>query len=62
MDFDDMLLYTANLLETQPELRQKYAHRFQYILVDEFQDTNLAQYQLIHHLASLHQQYLCCRR
>jgi DNA helicase II / ATP-dependent DNA helicase PcrA len=54
MDFDDMLLYTANLLETQPELRQKYAHRFQHILVDEFQDTNLAQYQLIHHLASLH--------
>jgi DNA helicase II / ATP-dependent DNA helicase PcrA len=54
MDFDDMLLYTANLLESQPELRQKYAHRFQHILVDEFQDTNLAQYLLIHHLASLH--------
>ena len=54
MDFDDMLLYTANLLDTQEALRQKYANRFQHILVDEFQDTNLAQYQLIHHLASLH--------
>lgn len=54
MDFDDMLLYTAHLLETQPNIRQKYAHRFQHILVDEFQDTNQAQYNLLYHLASHH--------
>jgi len=54
MDFDDMLLYTANLLETNPEVRQKYAQRFQHILVDEFQDTNQAQYYLLYHLASYH--------
>ncbi len=54
MDFDDMLLYTAHLLEHQPEVRQKYARRFQHILVDEFQDTNLAQYYLLSYLASQH--------
>jgi len=55
MDFDDMLLYTANLLEEDTAIREKYAHRFRHILVDEFQDTNRAQYYLLHHLASYHQ-------
>jgi len=55
VDFDDMLLYTARLLEANPAVRQKYAQRFQHILVDEFQDTNQAQYYLLYHLASLHQ-------
>lgn len=54
VDFDDMLLYTANLLETNPEVRKKYAGRFHHILVDEFQDTNQAQYYLLYHLASIH--------
>ena len=54
MDFDDMLLYTARLLETHPEVRQKYAQRFRHILVDEFQDTNQAQYTLLYYLASQH--------
>ena len=54
MDFDDMLLYTANLLESNPEVRLKYAQRFRHILVDEFQDTNQAQYYLLHYLASIH--------
>ena len=54
MDFDDMLLYTANLLDTNDEVRQKYSQRFHHILVDEFQDTNQAQYFLLHHLASYH--------
>ena len=54
MDFDDMLLYTANLLETEPEIRQKYARRFKHILVDEFQDTNQAQYYLLNNLSSHH--------
>lgn len=55
MDFDDMLLYTAKLLENHPDLREKYARRFRHILVDEFQDTNLAQYYLLQNLASVHQ-------
>ena len=52
VDFDDMLLYTARLLETNPQVRDKYAQRFRHILVDEFQDTNQAQYYLLYHLAS----------
>ena len=55
MDFDDMLLYTANLLESNADIRKKYAQRFRHILVDEFQDTNQAQYYLLYHLASFHQ-------
>jgi DNA helicase-2/ATP-dependent DNA helicase PcrA len=55
MDFDDMLLYTANLLEAHPEVRRKYSQRFRHILVDEFQDTNQAQYVLLHRLASYHE-------
>jgi DNA helicase-2/ATP-dependent DNA helicase PcrA len=54
VDFDDMLLYTADLLETNAEVRKKYAQRFHHILVDEFQDTNKAQYYLLHYLASQH--------
>ncbi|MFN2304575.1 MAG: ATP-dependent helicase, partial [Anaerolineales bacterium] len=54
VDFDDMLLYTANLLESKPDVRKKYAQRFHHILVDEFQDTNQAQYYLLYHLASIH--------
>ena len=54
LDFDDMLLYTAKLLETNPTVREKYARRFRHILVDEFQDTNKAQYYLLTHLASIH--------
>jgi len=54
MDFDDMLMYTAALLEEHPEIRKKYARRFQYVLVDEFQDTNQAQYALLRYLGSYH--------
>jgi DNA helicase-2/ATP-dependent DNA helicase PcrA len=54
VDFDDLLLYTANLLAENPAVREKYAQRFKYILVDEFQDTNLAQYSMLKHLASFH--------
>jgi len=54
VDFDDLLLWTARLLEDQPEVREKYAQRFVHVLVDEFQDTNLAQYTLVKHLASGH--------
>jgi DNA helicase-2/ATP-dependent DNA helicase PcrA len=54
VDFDDLLLWTAKLLEDNPEVRQKYAQRFEHVLVDEFQDTNQAQYRLLKHLASFH--------
>ncbi len=54
VDFDDLLLWTALLLEDNTVIREKYSRRFEHILVDEFQDTNLAQYRLIKHLASFH--------
>ena len=54
LDFDDMLLMTANLMEDYPDIRDKYAQRFHHVLVDEFQDTNQAQYNLVRHLASIH--------
>ncbi len=54
VDFDDLLLWTAFLLEESPAVREKYARRYEHVLVDEFQDTNLAQYVLLRHLASFH--------
>jgi DNA helicase-2/ATP-dependent DNA helicase PcrA len=59
VDFDDILLYTARLLEDYPDVRDKYAQRFRHVLVDEFQDTNLAQYALVKHLASFHRNIFC---
>lgn len=50
IDFDDMLMLTVKLLEQCKEVRQQYYDRFQQILVDEFQDTNMAQYKLINML------------
>ena len=55
LDFDDLLMWTAYLLENNPQVRDQYARRFEHILVDEFQDTNQAQYQLLRHLSSFHQ-------
>lgn len=54
VDFDDLLLWTAWLLEENPAVREKYAQRFHQLLVDEYQDTNYAQYVLLKHLASIH--------
>jgi DNA helicase-2/ATP-dependent DNA helicase PcrA len=54
VDFDDLLLYTAFLLEDQPAIRERYARRYEHVLVDEFQDTNLAQYILLKRLSSFH--------
>jgi len=54
LDFDDLLLYATFLFEEKPQVREKYARRYEHILVDEFQDTNLAQYNLLKHLASFH--------
>lgn len=47
IDFDDMLMLAVKLLEKCPEVREKYFARFQHILVDEFQDTNQAQFSLV---------------
>jgi DNA helicase-2/ATP-dependent DNA helicase PcrA len=57
--FDDLLVYTARLLEDNPAVRDKYAQRFRHVLVDEFQDTNLAQYALVKQLASHHRNIFC---
>jgi DNA helicase-2/ATP-dependent DNA helicase PcrA len=54
MDFDDLLLKTAYLLQEHPEVRQQLSERFQYLLVDEYQDTNHAQYQIAKGLALAH--------
>lgn len=51
LDFDDLLLCVLELFEKAPEVLEKYQNRFQYILVDEYQDTNFAQYQLTKLLA-----------
>jgi DNA helicase II / ATP-dependent DNA helicase PcrA len=55
VDFDDLLVWTWRLLEESPETREAYARRFEYLLVDEFQDTNLVQYELLRHISSYHQ-------
>jgi len=52
MDFDDLLLNTYNLLKDFPEVLLKYQHKFQFILVDEYQDTNRVQYMIIKQLAA----------
>ena len=59
VDFDDILVYTARLLEENPAVRDKYAQRFRHVLVDEFQDTNLAQYALVKQLASFNRNIFC---
>ncbi len=51
MDFDDLLLKTLLLFEEYPEVLDKYRRRFQYIMVDEYQDTNSVQYRIVHLLA-----------
>jgi len=54
VDFDDLLLMTTNLMAEHPDVCEKYAQRFRHVLVDEFQDTNIAQYTLLKHLCSAH--------
>jgi DNA helicase-2/ATP-dependent DNA helicase PcrA len=54
LDFDDLLLKTVELFETSESVRQKYARKFRYVMVDEYQDTNRPQYLLIRRLAEIH--------
>ena len=53
MDFDDLLLYMNILLRDHPEIAHKYGDQFQYILVDEYQDTNYSQYLIVKKLADI---------
>jgi DNA helicase-2/ATP-dependent DNA helicase PcrA len=55
VDFDDLLLWTVRLLAENPQTRETYARKFEHVLVDEFQDTNMAQYEMLRYLASAHQ-------
>src|SRR5687768_16193695 len=54
MDFDDLLVRAVNLLELFQEVRDRYQQAFRYVLVDEYQDTNHAQYRLLQLLSSEH--------
>lgn len=54
LDFDDLLMRTLQLFRAHPEIIHKYQQQFEYILVDEYQDTNRAQYELIKLLAAGH--------
>ncbi|MDT8900226.1 DNA helicase PcrA [Anaeroselena agilis] len=54
VDFDDLLFLSARLLATDQEVLAKYQDKFRYILIDEYQDTNRAQYMLARHLAAKH--------
>lgn len=54
LDFDDLLRKTYDLFKNNPDILNRYATRFEYILVDEFQDTNTVQYELVKMLASVH--------
>ena len=47
MDFDDILLYTFQLFDSNEDVRRKYVERFRYVLVDEYQDTNIAQHRIV---------------
>lgn len=55
MDFDDLLFNTNILFRDHPDVMLKYQNRFQYILVDEYQDTNLVQYNIVKTLAARHE-------
>ncbi len=55
MDFDDLLFNMNVLLKNFPDVENKYQHRFKYILVDEYQDTNLSQYLIVKKLAAAHE-------
>lgn len=53
-DFDDLITVPIQMFDNRPDILNKYQTRFKYILVDEYQDTNRAQYKLLHQLAGMH--------
>lgn len=52
LDFDDLLLLTVRLLKARPDVLERYAQRFKFLLIDEYQDTNHTQYQLVSMLSA----------
>src|SRR5205814_10661032 len=54
LDFDDLLLKSLEIMEQVPSVRAKYAERFRFVMIDEYQDTNRPQYLLIRRLAEVH--------
>ncbi|HSX32402.1 MAG TPA: UvrD-helicase domain-containing protein [Candidatus Saccharimonadales bacterium] len=54
LDFDDLIATTVHLLKSQPEIRKKWQQQFKYIMIDEYQDTNAAQYRLVKLLTGPH--------
>jgi DNA helicase-2/ATP-dependent DNA helicase PcrA len=59
LDFDDLLTRTTYLFREEPNVLRRYQERYEHILVDEFQDTNTAQYELVRLLAGLHHNIFC---
>jgi DNA helicase II / ATP-dependent DNA helicase PcrA len=55
MDFDDLLFNTNILFRDHPEILHKYQHKFQHVMVDEFQDTNISQYLITKKLSAVHE-------
>jgi DNA helicase-2/ATP-dependent DNA helicase PcrA len=54
LDFDDLISRTVHLLQSQPEIRRKWREQFRYVMIDEYQDTNTAQYKLVNMLTNDH--------
>ncbi|WP_282021463.1 ATP-dependent helicase [Ruegeria faecimaris] len=59
VDFGDLLLHMVTIFQSHPDVLAQYQHRFRYILVDEYQDTNVAQYLWLHLLSQKHKN-ICC--
>ena len=53
-DFDDLIYYTVRLLQEHSDVREFYQNRYRYVLVDEYQDTSIAQFQLVYLLSLIH--------
>ncbi len=60
LDFDDIIMLTVKIFETYPEVLKKYQNIFRYIMVDEYQDTNRAQYILVKMLSDAHKNIWVC--
>lgn len=60
LDFDDLLIRTLEIFEQHPGVRDQYAQRFRFVLVDEYQDTNRIQYRLTRHIAGHHGNLAVC--
>ena len=55
LDFDDLIMRTVSLLDTHPEVRERWQQQFRYVMIDEYQDTNSAQYKLVRLLTGTQQ-------